>query len=116
MNEDWCTCENVDFGSYGNQVELTPPQDINIMSWDGQRKNTVCVDACLAKEIQYLWSKGVMTSGCCCGHKKEAPYIGVFPESESKMLDLGYEFYEWSTPGRTDTYKPKTAESIGAPS
>jgi len=90
-----CKCNNVEVGSYDNQVELPAPQ--HIIEWaekvnfslGGDRK-TVCVDRCLEKEIKALWEMGIVTTGCCCGHGKVPPYIGVTPEHVLKMKSLGY--------------------------
>ena len=43
----------------------------------GLVKEYLWVDKCLADEIKYLWSKGITTTGCCCGHNFKRPYIGV---------------------------------------
>ena len=51
----------------------------------------IWVDKCLADEIKYLWSKGITTTGCCCGHNFKCPYIGVTDTSSDKMKELGYK-------------------------
>ena len=78
-----CNCENVAIGSYCNQVELKAP------NWAG--KDIICVDACLAAEIEVLWDKGIKTNGCCCGHNRLEPYIGVYYEHIEEMKKMGYE-------------------------
>lgn len=88
-----CDCQNVGIGTYANQVELKAPSFMlplkNIL---GEEKgiDVIPVDRCLAGEIQYLWGKGITTTGCCCGHNQMLPYIGVAPEDVEKMLDMGY--------------------------
>ena len=42
---------------------------------DTQRK-TICVDACIAEQIESLWKAGIRTTGCCCGHN-ESCWIDV---------------------------------------
>lgn len=90
-----CKCVNVEVGSYENQVELPAPQHIiewaekSDFSLGGDRK-TVCIDRCLEKEIKALWGKGIITTGCCCGHGKVQPYIGVDDRSTGTMKALGY--------------------------
>lgn len=57
-------------------------------------KPQISFDACLAKEIFYLWDLGIKTSGCCCGrhfNSGKNSYIGVYPEFRSQMLALGYK-------------------------
>lgn len=91
-----CNCQNVELGSYDNQIELSAP--IHLIEWakkvnfslGGERK-TVCIDKCLEKEIKALWSEGVITTGCCCGHNKVQPYIGVEKSSVSWMKAMGYK-------------------------
>ncbi len=94
-----CRCVNVDVGSYDNQAELPAPA--HIIKWAekvdfslGGERLTICVDRCLVGEITRLWEIGVITTGCCCGHGKVAPYIGVIPESVSLMKLLGYSQHE----------------------
>ena len=45
--------------------------------WAG--KSTICVDSCIASDIQKLWDSNVVTRGCCCGHGKnnEGPSVVV---------------------------------------
>lgn len=45
---------------------------------------------CLVDEVKHLWSLGIETNGCCCGHNEKVAYIGVYDEYIDKMLDLGY--------------------------
>jgi len=86
-----CTCKNVEIGSYCNQIELEKPKR---MVGDNRTPNTesltICVDSCLKEEIEYLWSIGITTTGCCCGHGKLEPFIGVVPQDIQKMKELGY--------------------------
>ena len=80
-----CTCTGVDMGSYDSAVELVPP---SFMPREDGRG--ICVDACLALEITQLWSRGIRTTGCCCGHGRLEPTIGVSDESAEEMLAAGY--------------------------
>lgn len=56
----------------------------------------VCVDRCLSQEIKFLWSKGIKTIGCCCGHHINSPrnsgYIQVKDDCVEKMKSLGYKY------------------------
>lgn len=66
------------------------------------------VDACLAKELFYLWDVGIVTTGCCCGKHYNSPkhsaFISVFPEFVPKMMALGYV----CTGHAKDHFVPKT--------
>jgi len=49
------------------EVVLTPPPGLGI------ERDTVCVDACIARVVAYLWGYGVVTLGSCCGHGRSRP-------------------------------------------
>jgi hypothetical protein len=89
-----CSCENVEIGSYDNQVKM-------VNYWNGK---IVCVDKCLGKEIQHLWDEGIQTAGCCCGHKKLEPMINVIRDDHNKMIKLGYS--HWTNKHGVICYKP----------
>lgn len=95
----------------GNEVVVKIPDNIDIRynSPDRPNRQTVCIDECLADEIRYLWSKGVKTAGCCCGHGEiKMASILVEKESIEIMRQLGYE--PWENPidkTRKDGFKPK---------
>lgn len=110
MDKYTCNCQNVEFGSYDNQVEL--PLPAHMPSQRGV--TTVCVDACLADEIQQLWALGITTTGCCCGHNKgdEYPYIGVENEDIEAMLSMGYSIQQNQLdPFRRDSFVPKSVST-----
>lgn len=79
-----CECKNIEMGSYNNQVMLKSP------SWSSHV--FICVDICLRTEIEYLWSKHISTTGCCCGHNTTTPMINVKEEYHDKMIEIGYNF------------------------
>ena len=83
-----CNCKNIKIGSYGNQVLLPCPDHMyplkNVLG-EIKEVQAICVDACLSLEIQELWSKGITTTGCCCGHNKVLAYIGVADSDISAM-------------------------------
>lgn len=58
-------------------------------------KNGVSFDGCLWQELNFLWQKGIETTGCCCGNhvnsSADSAYIQVKPKYEQNMLDLGYK-------------------------
>ena len=85
-----CNCVNVKMGSYDNQVELLRPKCM-IGRTEGTTSNTICIDKCIAEEIKYLWSLGIRTTGCCCGHNKQEGYIGVIGKDMEIMKKGGYK-------------------------
>lgn len=91
-----CKCDNIGIGTYKNQSEL-------INWWNG---NIVCVDSCLIDEILKLWNYKITTTGCCCGHDKQTPYINTIESDLQKMVDLGYEW--WTNEHGAICYKPKS--------
>ena len=94
--ERMCKCENVEIGSYSNQITLHFP-------WSGEPMG---IDRCIAKEVAKLWNKGIKTTGCCCGHGKTEAYIGVVDEDIQKMKDMGYEVqYNFLAPDSEDSFK-----------
>ncbi len=90
-------------------VKIPPSIDLRYNSPDQEKRKTVSIDKCMVEEIKYLWSKGIRTMGCCCGHgDKEKASILVLDEDIEKMQALGYE--HWSNPmdkNRKDGFKPK---------
>lgn len=107
MKQCYCKDKDVKFGSYDNQVEIPLPSHM-----PSQRGlTTVCVDACLSDEIQQLWSLGITTTGCCCGHNKgeQYPYIGVVEKDIDAMKMMGYTIQpNVLYPEREDSFKPKS--------
>lgn len=79
-----CRCENVQMGSYGNQLWVHPPSHM-------PKDNGYCLDRCIAEEVMQLWMKDITTTGCCCGHGKVASFIGVIDSDIPKMKELGYK-------------------------
>lgn len=107
-----CSCKNIEVGSYANQVLLKAPDFmLPLRNCLGEIKNTeyIAVDRCLKAEIESLWLNGISTTGCCCGHNKIAPYIGVAFKDIDKMLSMGYEVrFNEMRPNDKDSFKPKT--------
>ena len=66
------------------------------------------IDECLVDEIKDLWSKGVHTRGCCCGHGKMSGYIEVERTDIPKMLELGYDVFTEKEENMFDTFIPKS--------
>jgi hypothetical protein len=78
---------------------VKPPKDFllkNIITDENIYKNyEIEIDNCLVEEIKDLWSKGIHTTGCCCGHNDSRlrPSIGVQNTDIQKMIDLGYKMF-----------------------
>lgn len=102
-----CMCNNIELGSYDNQVMLDRPPHMAFRT-EGSSNNMICVDTCLKDEILYLWSLGISTTGCCCGHNKISGYIGVINEDIEKMKELGYKVhYNKFRTNDEDSFDPK---------
>ena len=70
---------------------------------------TVSVDKCLLPEILKLWEMGIKTTGCCCGHGRIKPFIGVDFDDIQKMKDLGYKVHHNKCRSNDeDSFIPKT--------
>ncbi len=79
-------------GSYDNQIMVDRPKCM-IGRAEGSSNSKICLDKCIAEEVQYLWSLGIRTTGCCCGHNIQGGYIGVIEEDIEFMKKLGYKVY-----------------------
>ena len=54
-----------------------------------------------------LWEIGITTTGCCCGHGVQEPFIGVVDEDIQKMKQLGYRKANNTTDiDREDSFLP----------
>lgn len=96
-----CKCNNIEFGSYGNQIWVHAPAHM-------PKENGYCLDRCVAEEVMQLWMKGITTTGCCCGHNKSEGFIGVIDSDIKRMKELGYEVhFNQSRPNDDDSFKPK---------
>lgn len=108
-----CNCINVEFGSYDNQVSLKRPNHMSDVFTGGSESDVLSIDSCLKDEIEFLWSHGIITTGCCCGHNKgdSFKYIGVHESCIDKMYSLGYVNQPNLIKGeehRMDGFKPKS--------
>ena len=104
-----CECgPDVDAGNYKNQILLWPTASILKIRTTQGLNPELAVDKCIAPEIEYLWSLGIETTGCCCGHNKHNPYIGVEDVFIPKMKELGYKVqHNPMRPGDEDSFWPK---------
>jgi hypothetical protein len=105
-NGKYIPCRNSTIQEYQCQVCAWAPF---------QSEKKVCFDACLARELFWLWDQGIRTTGCCCGQHGEspeaAPYIAVAFEDTPKMKALGYVVqHNELRPDDKDSFWPKTFE------
>ena len=92
---------------YGNQVVVDIPNSIELRynSPDREIRKTVSVDSCLVDLIQELWSQGIKTTTCCCGHFGKFPsHIGVENQFIDQMRELGYVNDLINSPDRSDLF------------
>ena len=104
-------CEDIDYGTYQCAYHIYVPWLCKLSYEDDSQKKPklVCVDKCLLPEILKLWEMGIKTTGCCCGHGRTAPYIGVDFVDIQKMKDFGYQVqYNPCRPDDEDSFVPKT--------
>lgn len=76
---------------------------------------TINFDVCLGSELKALWSRGVITTGCCCGKhsncaKDDKGFINI-KQDDSIMVDfminvLKYKY--WINEFGTYCFIPKT--------
>jgi hypothetical protein len=95
---------------------LYPPHNFIHYNLGSGYKNEIDIDECLEEEILDLWSKGIKTMGCCCGHGLRLGFIQVEDDCIEEMLKLGYQNYiyddEFGGKERKDAFIPKTTKHI----
>lgn len=75
------------------------------------KDNGYCLDRCIAEEVMMLWILGITTTGCCCGHGKVPPYIGVIDSDIPRMKAYGYSVsFNHMRPDDEDSFTPMGAE------
>lgn len=98
-----CDCKNVECGSYDNQTLIPYPPHIK------KGNGWAAIDRCLISEILTLWFAGITTTGCCCGHNKQQPFIGVAEKDIPTMKAIGYAVqHNPMRPGDEDSFTPKS--------
>lgn len=92
-----CNCKNVELGSFDNQIFVHAPAHM-------PKENGYCLDKCISEEVMALWMLGITTTGCCCGHGKAEPFIGVADKDIPIMKKMGYQVLRNMSrgPGNTD--------------
>lgn len=108
-----CSCNNILPGSeecYNQQIVLNIPKHMESYK-QYKLKNglssTICIDPCIVDEIKYLWSLGVTTYGCCCGHNILDSMVNVDEKDIVLMLTLSYE-QNHIDQSRKDTFRLKS--------
>ena len=98
-------CNDVEYGESTTYVVLTIPNSVELRynRPEHDKRTVVSLDGCLTEEITDLWNRGIVTTGCCCGHNKRAGYIGVKDEHVNEMIELGYV----PMTDKPDTFYPK---------
>ena len=106
-----CGCSNLDKWHGSRQLSVRVPDFIELRYNAPERevRENVCIDVCLIPEVVSLWELGIKTTGCCCGHNKREPYIGVEEEFIPQMKELGYKVHPNELhPTREDSFYPKS--------
>lgn len=98
-----CECKEV-------VISVPPEIDLRYNAPGHKKRETVCIDKCLVEEIKCLWSMGVRTEGCCCGHSNDRmASVLVHGGDADKMLNLGYKVWKNPMdPSRKDGFVPKS--------
>lgn len=101
-------CPN-EFGIYSAMIELKMPSHLLKINGGYYTEKVSCsIDLCLVDEIKCLWSKGVVTLGCCCGHGINKGMINVAEKSVDTMLHLGYMLLDTEGKFYPNTFLPKS--------
>lgn len=101
-------CPN-EFGIYSRMVTLKMPDHLFKKNGGYYVDKTECdIDQCLVDEIRFLWSKGVVTTGSCCGHGINQGMLNVLESSVNKMIELGYELLDVPEPFWKYSFIPKS--------
>lgn len=63
-------------------------QEVMLDAPDWSSKKHICVDACISEVIKQVWSHGIVTMGCCCGHGKDNPSLIFEAKDPMDALDI----------------------------
>lgn len=109
--KDVVPCTDIPFQTYKCCYHITLPW-LCKFPWEDdsmKERKIVSIDKCLLPEILKLWEMGIKTTGCCCGHGRTEPFIGVDFDDIQKMKDLGYQVhFNKCRPNDEDSFIPKT--------
>jgi hypothetical protein len=71
-----CKCH-----SYNWDTGETPEVIVKAPEWAvtclGEKKEYICLDACIAETVQEIWLRGFHTWSTCCGHNQMRPSIVI---------------------------------------
>lgn len=77
---------------YAAQILLElPPGNERSRRLAAGLSSMVCIDPCIVEVIKELWSYGIETLGCCCGHNVINGYVDVAPRYFDLMKQLKYK-------------------------
>lgn len=113
-----CDCsKDVKLNSYEGKdmpsVKVPDTVTLRYNAPDRKPRDTVCIDACIIPEIKFLWSMGIETIGCCCGHGIVSGSVFVHENDISKMESIGYEHYRLPDDnGRNDRFYLKSKKRV----
>ena len=111
-----CNCDNVEMGSYAAEVVSLIPEHMRSYRESRLRDGLapiISFDRCCLPQIQHLWSLGVVTLGCCCGHNKVKGFVNVGMDGFQKAIDAGYKPYVFiDDQKRRDTIEFENAEKV----
>ncbi|WP_228417920.1 hypothetical protein, partial [Chryseobacterium oranimense] len=108
-----CNCKNIDFGSeenFAQQIMVDIPSHMEGYKQARFKEglsDKICIDPCIIDEVKELWSLGIETHGCCCGHNKTESFVNVHEKDIEKMLSLGY-VQNHPDKSRKDTFRLKS--------
>ena len=54
--------------SYNQPQDYQVDKDVVLINMEMTGKDSVCIDACIAMDINLLWDNKIPTLSCCCGH------------------------------------------------
>lgn len=109
-------CNEIEYGTYKCAYTIKLPYKCKMpFEYDSELTDKyIEVDKCLLPEIVQLWELGIKTTGCCCGHGRNKPFINTKPECIDKMIQLGYMIqFNPCRPNDKDTFYPKTELHYG---
>lgn len=102
-----CTCDPDVMGDCKKRFATQVVVELPAQSKDRARRlkdglsATVCIDPCIVEVIKDLWTQGIETTGCCCGHNVMRGWVSVQASNYERMFELGYRQrpVEYPAPG-----------------
>lgn len=78
-----CNCHSYNWGIGTVPEKVFDPNDFFPFK---DKTKTVCLDDCIADQIASIWSAGIWTRACCCGHNREAPSLVLHDKSDAPRV------------------------------